>query len=219
MKKIRNLFLLNCILCFLLTGCGGPSDEKIAQAQETYTHLIETHNQVVDAHKHISDNSLDDQLSALADKITKLEEFNLSEMKDADIDVLIENMNSMIASYEEHLKTIEKIKGAEDAAVLVPIPLTFTNATDQTFQKLFLYEKNDSSHKFDVLEGTSGFNPGQALTGIVISRDVSDTPWILELENSDGSVSEIELSVKDFSEDGESLTITCEPETNQVIVS
>lgn len=219
MKKIRNLFLLNCILCFLLTGCGGPSDEKIAQAQETYTHLIETHNQVVDAHKHISDNSLDDQLSALADKITKLEEFNLSEMKDADIDVLIENMNSMIASYEEHLKTIENIKGAEDAAVLVPIPLTFTNATDQTFQKLFLYEKNDSSHKFDVLEGTSGFNPGQALTGIVISRDVSDTPWILELENSDGSVSEIELSVKDFSEDGESLTITCEPETNRVIVS
>lgn len=219
MKKIRNLFLLNCILCFLLTGCGDPSDEKIAQAQETYTHLIETHNQVVDAHKHISDNSLDDQLSALADKITKLEEFNLSEMKDADIDVLIENMNSMIASYEEHLKTIENIKGAEDAAVLVPIPLTFTNATDQTFQKLFLYEKNDFSHKFDVLEGTSGFNPGQALTGIVISRDVSDTPWILELENSDGSVSEIELSVKDFSEDGESLTITCEPETNQVIVS
>lgn len=219
MKKIRNLFLLNCILCFLLTGCGGPSDEKIAQAQETYTLLIETHNQVVDAHKHISDNSLDDQLSALADKITKLEEFNLSEMKDADIDVLIENMNSMIASYEEHLKTIEKIKGAEDAAVLVPIPLTFTNSTDQTFQKLFLYEKNDSSHKFDVLEGTSGFNPGQALTGIVISRDVSDTPWILELENSDGSVSEIELSVKDFSEDGESLTITCEPETNHVIVS
>lgn len=219
MRKIRNLFLLNCILCFLLTGCGGPSDEKIAQAQETYTLLIETHNQVVDAHKHISDNSLDDQLSALADKITKLEEFNLSEMKDADIDVLIENMNSMIASYEEHLKTIEKIKRAEDAAVLVPIPLTFTNATDQTFQKLFLYEKNDSSHKFDVLEGTSGFNPGQALTGIVISRDVSDTPWILELENSDGSVSEIELSVKDFSEDGESLTITCEPETNHVIVS
>lgn len=219
MRKIRNLFLLNCILCFLLTGCGGPSDEKIAQAQETYTHLIETHNQVVDAHKHISDNSLDDQLSALADKITKLEEFNLSEMKDADIDVLIENMNSMIASYEEHLKTIENIKGAEDAAVLVPIPLTFTNATDQTFQKLFLYEKNDSSHKFDVLEGTSGFNPGQTLTGIVISRDVSDTPWILELENSDGSVSEIELSVKDFSEDGESLTISCEPETNHVTIS
>lgn len=219
MKKIRNLFLLNCILCFLLIGCGGPSDEKIAQAQETYTHLIETHNQVVEAHKHISDNSLDDQLSALADKITKLEEFNLSEMKDADIDVLIENMDSIITSYEEHLKTIEKIKKEEDAAVLVPIPLTFTNATDQTFQKLFLYAKNDSSHKLDVLEGTSGFNPGQALTGIVISRDVSDTPWILELENSDGSVSEIELSVKDFDENGESLTITCEPETNQVVVS
>lgn len=219
MNKIRNLFLLICIPCSLLIGCGGPSDEKITQAQETYTHLIEIHNQVVEAHKEISDNSLDDRLVALSQKIEKIEEFNLSEMEDADIDVLIENMNSIVNSYEEHLKTIENIKGAEDAAVLVPIPLTFTNATDQAFQKLFLYEKNDSSHKLDVLEGTSGFNPGQALTGIVISRDVSNTPWILELESADGNVCEIELSVKDFSVDGESLTITCDPETSQVVVS
>lgn len=218
MRKIFNLFLSSFILCFLLTGCGGPSDEKIAQAQETYTHLIETHNQVVEAHKHISDNSLDNQLTALAEEITKFEDFNLSEMEDADIDVLIENMNSIITSYQEHLQTIENIKGKEEAAVLIFIPLTFTNATDQTFQKLFLYEKNDTSHKSDVLEGTSGFNPGQVLTGIVISRDVSDTPWILELETVDGNVCEIELSVKDFSEDGESLTITCDPETNQAIL-
>lgn len=219
MKKLWNLFLLSYIFCFLLTGCGGPSDEKIAQAQETYTHLIETHNQVVDAHKNISDNSLDDQLTALAEEVTELEDINLSEMEDADIDTLIENMNSMIASYQEHLQTIENIKGEEEAAVLVPIPLTFTNATDQAFQKLFLYEKNDTSHKSDVLEGTSGFNPGQALTGIVISRDVSDTPWILELETADGNVCEIELSVKDFSEEGESLTISCEPETNNIVIS
>ena len=219
MKKLRNLFLLSCTLCFLLTGCGGPSDEKIAQAQETYTHLIETHNQVVNAHKQISDNSLDNQLTALAEEVTELEDINLSEMEDTDIDALIENMNSMIASYQEHLQTIENIKEEEEAAVLIPISLTFTNATDQVFQKLFLYEKNDTSHKVDVLEGTSGFNPGQVLTGIVISRDISDTPWILELETADGNVCEIELTVKDFSEEGESLIISCEPETNQVIVS
>lgn len=219
MRKLRNLFLLGYILCFLLTGCGGPSDEKISQAQETYTHLIETHNQVVDAHKQISDNSLDDQLTALAEEVTKLEGINLSEMEDADIDTLIENMNSMIASYQEHLQTIENIKGEEEAAVLIPIPLTFTNSTDQVFQKLFIYEKNDTSHKSDVLEGTSGFNPGQVLTGVVISRDVSDTPWILELETADGNVCEIELSVKDFSEEGESLTISCEPETNNIVIS
>lgn len=219
MKKLRNLFLLSCLLCFLLSGCGGPSEEKIAQAQETYTHLIETHNQVVEAHKHISDNSLDDKLTALAQKIAKLEEFNLSEMKDPDIDTLIENMNSMITSYEEHLKTIETIKDREEAAVIVPIPLTLKNESGQTFQKLFLFEKGDTSHKSDVLEGTAGFNSGQSLTGLVISRDVSDTPWILELENADGNRCEIELPVKDFSEDGESMTITYDAETDMVIVS
>ncbi|MCM1127917.1 MAG: hypothetical protein NC429_15785 [Lachnospiraceae bacterium] len=219
MKNLRNLFLLSCLLCFLLSGCGGPSEEKIAQAQETYTHLIETHNQVVEAHKHISDNSLDDKLTALAQKITKLEEFNLSEMKDSDIDTLIENMNSMTASYEEYLQTIETIQDREEAAVIVPIPFTLKNESGQAFQKLFLFEKGDASHKSDVLEGTAGFNPGQSLTGLVISRDVSGTPWILELENADGNRCEIELSVKDFSEDGESMTIAYDAETDMVIVS
>lgn len=219
MKKVRNLFLLSYLLCFLLTGCGGASEEKIAQAQETYTHLIETHNQVVEAHKHISDNSLDDKLMTLTEKITKLEEFNLSEMEDADIDVLIENMDSMIASYQEHLQTIETIKSAEEAAVVVSIPLTLKNASDQTFQKLFLFKKGDTSHKSDVLEGTDGFHPGQSLTGLVISRDVSDTPWILELENADGNSCEIELSVKDFNENGESQAITFDAENNTIAVS
>lgn len=219
MRNLRNLFLLSCLLCLLLSGCGGPSEEKIAQAQETYTHLIETHNQVVEAHKHISDNSLDDKLTALAQKIVKLEEFNLSEMKDTNIDLLIENMNSMTASYEEYLRTIETIKGTEEAAVIVPIPLTLKNESGQTFQKLFLFEKGDASQKPDVLEGTAGFSSGQSLTGLVISRDVSDTPWILELESTDGSSCEIELSVKDFSEEGESMTIIYDAETDMVIVS
>lgn len=218
MKNLRNLFLLNCIVCFLLIGCGGPSDEKIAQAQEIYTHLIEVHNQVVEAHKEISDNSLDDRLVALSQKIEKIEEFNLSEMEDADIDVLIENMNSIISSYKEHLQTIEEIKDKEEAAVITSIPLTLTNEAGQTFQKLFLYEKNDVSRKSDILEGTSGFNPGQTLTGLVISRDVSNTPWILELETAEGNTYEIELSVKDFGVDGESLTIALDSETNDVVI-
>lgn len=219
MRKLIHLFLLYLTFCLLLTGCGGPSDEKIAQAQETYTRLVETHNQVVEAHKHISDNSLDDKLVALSQKVIKIEEFNLSEMKDEDIDALIESMNSMIDSYQEHLQTIETIRGQEEAAVLVSIPLTFMNATEQNFQKLFLYEADDVSHKSDVLEGTAGFHPEQSITGLVILRDVSATPWILKIENADGVVYEIELSVKDFDEGGEILTLTYDPETSEISIS
>lgn len=214
---LRRITLIwGIFLCLILTGCGGPSEEKIAQAQSTYTQLVELHNQVVEAHKEISDASLDNKLVALAEKAGKIEDFNLSEMKDEDIDVLIETMNSIISSYEECLQTINDIKGQEDAAVLTPILITLLNSTDQTFRTLTFYEKDDTSAKSDVLEETSGLGPGQSLAGLMIYRDVDNTPWILELENTDGACTKIELPVKDFDEEGEHLTLSVDPETQEL---
>ena len=219
MRKLFITFVISILFCLTLTACGGPSDEKIVQAQEAYTHLVEVHNQAVEAHKNISDNSLDDELVALSEKVAKIEELNLSEMEDADIDALIESMDSILSSYQEYLQIIEDIKGQEEAAVLVSIPLTLMNGTEQTIQKLFLYEKNDTSSKSDVLEGTAGFGPGQSLTGLVMLRDVSDTPWILEMENSNGATYEIELSVKDYDENGVSMTLTYDSGSSEMVVS
>ena len=219
MRKLFITFVISILFCLTLTACGGPSDEKIVQAQEAYTHLVEVHNQAVEAHKNISDNSLDDELVALSEKVAKIEELNLSEMEDADIDALIESMDSILSSYQEYLQIIEDIKGQEEAAVLVSIPLTLMNGTEQTIQKLFLFEKNDTSSKSDVLEGTAGFGPGQSLTGLVMLRDVSDTPWILEMENSNGATYEIELSVKDYDENGVSMTLTYDSGSSEMVVS
>ena len=39
--------LLSCVMLastLLLTACGGPSAEKIAQAQDTYSNLVAIHN-------------------------------------------------------------------------------------------------------------------------------------------------------------------------------
>ncbi|MDO4304344.1 MAG: hypothetical protein Q4D94_10550 [Bacillota bacterium] len=214
---LRRITLIwGIFLCLILTGCGGPSEEKIAQAQSTYTQLVEIHNQVAEAHKEISDASLDSKLVALSEKAGKIEDFNLSEMKDEDIDLLIETMNSLISSYEECLQTINDIKGQEDAAVLTPILVTLLNSTDQTFCTLTFYEKDDTSAKSNVLEETSGLGPGQSLAGLMIYRDVDNTPWILELENTDGACTEIELPVKDFDEEGEHLTLSVDPETQEL---
>lgn len=216
MKKFIYTFLCGLFLCLMLTGCGGPSEEKIATAQDAYSQLVQIHNQVVEAHKGISDSSLDDQLVALSEKVAEIETMNLSEMDDEMIDSLIETINSYIASYEEHLQTIAQIKEKEENAVIIPVYFSLANATDQTFQKLFLYEKNDLSSKINVLEDTSGFGPEQALVGLTVYRNVSNTPWILEVENTDGTSYEMELSVKDFKEDGENLTLIFDIESQEL---
>ena len=79
-KKITSLFII-CCLCVFVTACG-PSEEKVAQAQQKYAQLAEIHNQVVEAHNNVDNNSLDEALTELREKITEVEGYNLAEMDD-----------------------------------------------------------------------------------------------------------------------------------------
>ena len=214
--KIKIFTLVFCVfLPLLFTGCG-PSDEKIAQAQETYRHLTDVHNQVVAAHKDLSDSSLDEELVSLTDEIRQVEQYNLNELDDEQIDQLIASMDSVIKSYEDYLDTIEDLKAQEDAAVITSIQASLHNNTSLTFQKLSLYSKNAPSSKADILEGTAGLAPGQSLTGLIIDRDVSSTPWLVALEDANGKSYEIELSVEEYHTDGVSLSLTYDSETGEV---
>ena len=59
-KKNLCSLLLSCVMtafALLLTACGGPSAEKIAQAQDTYSNLVSIHNRVVSAHRQIEDEA------------------------------------------------------------------------------------------------------------------------------------------------------------------
>lgn len=112
-KKNLCSLLLSCVMtafALLLTACGGPSAEKIAQAQDTYSNLVSIHNRVVSAHRQIEDDSLDEKLVALGEKITQVNTYNLNDMNDEEIDMLIDTMDSIIDTYEEYLTAINDIR-------------------------------------------------------------------------------------------------------------
>ena len=180
--------------CFL-PHCGGPSAEKIAQAQDTYSNLVSIHNRVVSAHRQIEDDSLDEKLVALGEKITQVNTYNLNDMNDEEIDMLIDTMDSIIDTYEEYLTAINDIRDTENAAILTPINISLINDTNLTFVGLSLHQKG-SIQNADLLETLSGFMPAQRMAGLVIYRDVQNTPWVLELVSEDGSLYELNPSVK-----------------------
>lgn len=200
-----------CLICFYLTACG-PSKEKIAQAQQKYTALIELNNRVVEAHRKVEDNSLDGELVELRDRVSELETYNLSEMKDEEIDALIGTMDSLTDSYENYLEVLLDIKGKEEAAVLTTIPVTLTNQTELSFPDISLYEKGSGSAHANILEEMDALNPGRILTGLAIKRDVDNTPWMLSLKDMDGAEYEIELSVQEYTEEGVDLTLIYDEE-------
>ena len=219
-KKNLYSLLLSCVMAafaLLLTACGGPSAEKIAQAQDTYSNLIAIHNRVVSAHRQIEDDSLDEKLVALGEKITQVNTYNLNDMSDEEIDMLIDTMDSIIDTYEEYLTAINDIRDTENAAILTPINMSLINDTNLTFVGLSLHQKGTIQNA-DLLETLSGFMPAQRMAGLVIYRDVQNTPWVLELVSEDGSLYELNLSVKDYSEDGCVLTLTYDSEKDAILI-
>lgn len=219
-KKNLYSLLLSCVMAastLLLTACGGPSAEKIAQAQDTYSNLVSIHNRVVSAHRQIEDDSLDEKLVALGEKITQVNTYNLNDMSDEEIDMLIDTMDSIIDTYEEYLTAINDIRDTENAAILTPINISLINDTNLTFVGLSLHQKGTIQNA-DLLETLSGFMPAQRMAGLVIYRDVQNTPWVLELVSEDGSLYELNLSVKDYSEDGCVLTLTYDSEKDAILI-
>ena len=219
-KKNLCSLLLSCVMtafALLLTACGGPSAEKIAQAQDTYSNLVSIHNRVVSAHRQIEDDSLDEKLVALGEKITQVNTYNLNDMNDEEIDMLIDTMDSIIDTYEEYLTAINDIRDTENAAILTPINISLINDTNLTFVGLSLHQMG-TIENVDLLETLSGFMPAQRMAGLVIYRDVQNTPWVLELVSEDGSLYELNLSVKDYSEDGCVLTLTYDSEKDAILI-
>lgn len=199
------------MMCCALAACG-PSKEKIAQAQQKYMALIELNNRVVEAHKKVEDNSLDEELVELRDKISELESYNLSEMKDEEIDALIGTMDSLTDSYENYLEALVDIKSKEEAAVLTTIPVTLTNQTEMSFAGISLYEKGSGGAHANILEELDVLNPGRILAGLAIKRDVDNTPWMLSLKDTEGEEYEIELPVEQYTEEGVGLEIVYDEE-------
>lgn len=214
LKKITSLLII-CSLCVLVTACG-PSEEKVAQAQQKYAQLAEIHNQVVEAHKNVDNNSLDEALTELREKITEVEGYNLAEMNDEEIDILIQIMDALISSYESHLNTLADIKGEEEAAVLVPIPVTLVNQTERSFTEIKLYESGDVGIHENLLSGIGEFAQGETLTGLTLHRDADNTPWVLELIDGEGITYQLELLAGEYNEEGIKLNLVYDAEQETI---
>lgn len=215
-KKTAALFLI-CVFCFLLAACG-PSEEKIEQARQKYAQLVEVHNQVVEAHKNISDASMDETLTEFSGQVAGFAELNLAEMKDEEIDALIAGMDSLMTSYEDALKKIDDIKKREDATVTTEIPVSIENGTSLTFTNLNFYETGDYETHTNVLEAMDGLLPGQTIAGLMIERDVKNTPWMLSLSDAEGAQYEYELQTEEYSEAGVTLKLVLDAEKGEPVI-
>lgn len=211
-KRNKTVFFVAISVFLLLLGACGPSQETVAKAQQKYAQMVEIHNEVVEAHRQIKDNSLDQALRELGGRAAAMKDYNLSEMKEEEIDRLVADMDSIIASYKEYQTMISDLKAQEDAAVRTMIPVKIYNGSSFSFEELRLYEKGEGGTQGNALEGMEPFAPGQTLEGLAIRRNVENTPWLLSLLDTEGGAFEISLPVEEYGEEGISLVLSYDAE-------
>lgn len=216
-KYFLPLFLTLACLSTFLTGCA-PSDEMLAAAQDKYTELVQIHNDVVEAHKQVEDASYDEALSVLQDDLNTIQSYNLNDMSEEEITLLISTMDTLIVSYQDYLSQLGSTKKEEDAAELTDIPLSLTNNTSFAFDLISLYQKDSAGARLNILSGLDNLSPTQSLTGLLIERNAEDTPWMLTLETTDGVTYDIELPVEAYTEEGIHLYLTYDSETDTITV-
>ena len=185
MKRILFCIFTMIMTMALLTGCGASS-KKIAEAQKKYQELLAVNNQVAEVYNEIHDDSLQSELEALSAKVDELKEYNLKNMKNSEIDVLIDTMNSIDEAYSGYLKALGEIKVSEDAVALERIDFEVKNETEYVFVSLELMEEGDKDYISNAIADTEGLWPNGRVAGLSIYRDAEGTPWIMTVKRLDG---------------------------------
>lgn len=216
-KYFLPIFLILACLGILLTGCG-PSDEMLSAAQDKYAELVEIHNDVVEAHKEVDDTSYDDALSVLQDDLNTIQSYNLKDMSEEEITLLMSTMDTLIASYQDYLTQLGSTKKEEDAAELTDIPLSLTNNTSFSFIMISLYQEDNMDARINILDGLDDLSPSQSMTGLQIEKNAANTPWMLTLETADGVTYDIELPVDSYTEEGVHLYLTYNADSDTLSV-
>lgn len=210
---LPSLLILSC----LLTGCS-PSDEVLSAAQGKYAELVKIHNEVVEAHREVEDDSYDKALSVLQDDLNTIQSYNLKDMSEEEITLLISTMDTLISSYNEYLSQLDTTKKEEDAAELTAIPLSLTNNTSFSFIMISLYQGDNMDARINILDGLDDLSPSQSMTGLQIEKNAANTPWMLTLETTEGVTYDIELPVETYTEDGVHLYLAYDSETGSITV-
>lgn len=217
MKKKLGICVLVMIVSMAMAACE-PSQEKLTEAQTKYSALVEKHNTVVEEHKEIEDDSLDAALAKLEESVNQLKEYNLAELSNEEIDVLVEQMDALSLQYDEKQAEITKIKNHEDTLILTDIELSVKNAFSKDFQSLYLYEKGSSDQGTDLLADLEGLKMGEVIDGLIIEEDVDQTPWILVVEDTETNSYEIEIDMAAYEGDDIELALTYDEAAGEMVI-
>lgn len=207
MKRSLNM-LTAFLLVVILSGCGGPSSEKVGEVQETYSQLVSRHNEAVEVYSEIEDDSFSKELDNMAESIDEIGQQDVKEMTNDEIDAMIEKLQTNITEYDTMLASMEEAKNnqKEEETKTNSVSVTLKNNSGVELYEIYLYQASKEEKGENYAAGIGKLEEYETLNILNLPMTEEDTLFHLEAQDEDGNV--IETADIDFSEwIGKSVTV------------
>lgn len=189
MKKFVQI-LVTVLMAVIMTGCGGPSSDKIEEVQGKYSQLVDRHNEVIEVYADVLDASLSQKLDEMADKINSIGQQDVKDLSDAQIDEIIVELQENIAMYDGILSSIDQITSEEVTDDSHSVSVTIKNNTGVELASLYLYKASQEDMGENLIEDITELGAYETISIMNIYITDDETLWHLEAMEEDGKVIE-----------------------------
>ncbi len=204
----------------LLVGCG-PSEEKLAQAEEARSLLVQARDFAEETYLDISKTGNREKLDELSVKVAEIEEIDFNKMNDKKIDELLPSITELTESYQSiggEMSQIlkEETENRTEREKHKDITVYLINKTGATLTKILLHDITRNTFSENYLADGAVLADGYTLMGVTLDVNTDSSEW--ELVLTDDVANEYIIpceSLKDYSKESITLSFSEEEEVKE----
>ena len=121
--KNKGRIILACLLALIVSGCGMPSGERIAEVQGMYADLVNLHNEVVEAYAVVEDDSYGEELDAMAERVNNIGQQDTQGMTNEELNAAAEEIDAYKETYLQMMTAIQEMGDGEKKKEIVRLHL------------------------------------------------------------------------------------------------
>lgn len=179
-----------CLILLMITGCGGPSEEKLEEVRGVYAELINRHNEVIEIYAGMKDDSMNKELDSMAQQINDIGQQDIRHMSEEEIDTTIEELRANIRMYDDILTSMVQVSEAEPEKNIFCVSVTIKNNTGIEMGEIYLYKLLQGDRGSNLAEETGSLGEYDVLNILNLYMTEEETLWHLEALDMNGKVIE-----------------------------
>ncbi len=203
--------IMTALAAILLVGCG-PSDEKLAEAEEARTLLLQARDAAEETYLDITDSSNRQKLDELSEKVSEIEAIDFTKMNDKSIDELLPSVTEITDSYQTMGKEMSDVLVTEnedraEKAKHKKVEVVLINKTGLNLTKIVLHDKTRDVYSDNYLKEGTGLGDGYSLMGVTFDVYADSGEWEIVVTDEGGTDHNIACAnLKEFKKDNITLS-------------